>query len=88
MATEPSLKEPAFKPAGAERRRTASRPWWDGRQVAIRPDVPGRDFDAGDLVLVRTDEERDQINAGIDRYVAEQEGNKSDNELDDWLGKD
>jgi len=88
MAADPSLKEPAFEPTGAERRGTDSRPWWDGRQVAIRPDVPGREFHAGDLVLVRTDEERDQINAGIDRYVAELEHNMSDNELDDWLGKD
>jgi hypothetical protein len=88
MAADPSLKEPAFEPARAERRGTDSRPWWDGRQVAIRPDVPGREFDAGDLVLVRTNEERDQINAGIDRYVAELEHNTSDNELDDWLGKD
>jgi hypothetical protein len=88
MAAEPSLTEPAFKPAGAERRGTGSRPWWDGRQVAIRPDVPGREFDAGDLVIVRTDEERDQINAGIDRYVEELERNTSDNELDNWLGKD
>jgi hypothetical protein len=88
MTAEPSLTEPTFDPAGTDRRETGSRPWWDGRQVAIRPDVPGREFDAGDLVLVRTDEERDQINAGIDRYVAELERNTSDNELDEWLGKD
>lgn len=87
MTTGPSLQRPAFEQPEDERPATGARPWWDGRQVAIRPDVPGLEFDVGDLVLVRTDVERDEINAGIDRYATEMESATSDNELDDWLSK-
>jgi len=39
------------------------------RWFAARPDVP--DINPGDLILVRNDEERALINAGIDCYAAE-----------------
>jgi hypothetical protein len=75
--------------ASRTRRRTSERdPWWDGRHVAIRPDVPGVKLDVGDLVLARTDEERDQVNVGIDRYATEVARSKSDDELADWLAED
>ena len=45
------------------------------RWIALRPDVPG-DLNPSDLILPRTDEERDQINEGIDRYVAELEAER------------
>ena len=44
----------------------------NGRWVVTRPDVP-EGFDPADLIIPRTDEERDQLNAGIDRWVAEME---------------
>lgn len=67
--------------------RDASDPWWDGRQVAIRPDVPGPEFDPGDLVLIRTDEERLAAQAGIDKFVDDTK-NKSSRELwPRWLWK-
>ena len=45
--------------------------WWDGRQVAIRPDVPSRDFDPEDLVLVKSDDERVRWQNRINSYIAE-----------------
>lgn len=60
-------------------------PWWDGRQVAIRPDVPGSDIDPGDLVLVETEDERVEMNVRIDSSM-EQEAAAPDDELwPDWL---
>jgi hypothetical protein len=60
-------------------------PWWDGRQVAIRPDVPGSDVDPGDLVLVETENERTEMNVRIDRSMG-QEAEVPDEELwPDWL---
>ena len=44
----------------------------NGRWVATRPDVP-EGFDPANLIIPWTGEERDQLNAGIDRYVAEME---------------
>jgi hypothetical protein len=71
-----SLVEPPGKLAAGEPQPEAGDavdkpPWWDGRQVAIRPDVPGREFDPGDMVLIKTDDEWDQIEPQIDAYVAE-----------------
>lgn len=89
MASGRPAHGPSVGSSEAEQRATATRPWWDGRQVAIRPDVPGHEFDAGDLVLVRNDMERDQINGAIDRYATEEsERDSSDDELEAWLGKD
>ena len=85
MASGPRLHRPALGAPEAEQRPTGARPWWDGRQVAIRPDVPGREFDAGDLILVRSDTERDQINGGIERFATELESGTSDDDLDGWL---
>lgn len=79
---------PSVGSSEAEPRASTARPWWDGRQVAIRPDVPGREFDAGDLVLVRNDTERDDINGAIDRYATELEEGDPPDELDAWFGKD
>jgi hypothetical protein len=62
-------------------------PWWDGRQVAIRPDVPSRGFDPDDLILVKTDNERLASQTRINRYVADQK-NKPEGELwPRWLSE-
>jgi hypothetical protein len=46
-------------------------PWWDGREVAIRPDVPSREFDPEDLVLVKTDDERVEVQKRIIQHVVQ-----------------
>jgi len=46
-------------------------PWWDGRRVAIRPDVPGPHFDPDALVLIRSDQERVAAQARIDQSIDE-----------------
>jgi hypothetical protein len=51
-------------------------PWWDGRRVAIRPDVPGFDFDPEALVLIRSDEERMAAQNRIDRSIDETKSSK------------
>ena len=89
MASRSPAHGPSPGSSEAEQRGTTARPWWEGRQVAIRPDVPGHEFDAGDLVLVHDDMERDQINGAIDRYATEElERDSPDDELEAWLGKD
>lgn len=60
-------------------------PWWDGRQVAIRPDVPGPSFDPGDLVLVETENERTEMNVRIDESVDEDAQAARDDLWPDWL---
>jgi len=62
-----------------------SDPWWDGRQVAIRPDVPGTAVDPGDLVLIKNDTERLQVQAGIDRSVDETKKKSSAELWPQWL---
>ncbi len=47
------------------------RPWWDGRCVVIRPDVPGH-LDISSLALIRSERERAEIQARIDAAVAEE----------------
>jgi hypothetical protein len=60
--------------------------WWDGRQVAIRPDVPSTAFDPRGLVLVETDAERLQAQSRISRYVSAQKQATSDDALwPSWL---
>lgn len=46
----------------------AERPWWDGRCVVRRPDVPGH-LDVSSLQLIRSEEERAEIQARIDAAV-------------------
>jgi hypothetical protein len=60
-------------------------PWWDGRQVAIRPDVPGTSFDPADLILVRNDSERLAAQAGIERCVDEAKTKSSEELWPGWL---
>jgi hypothetical protein len=43
------------------------RPWWHGRCVVIRPDVPN--LDVSSLQLIRSDGERREIYARIDAAV-------------------
>jgi hypothetical protein len=60
-------------------------PWWEGRGVAIRPDVPGPGFDPEALVLIRSDEERSAAQAKISRSIDDMKS-KSDRELwPQWL---
>jgi hypothetical protein len=66
-------------------RKEKPRPWWDGRQVAIRPDVPGSHFDPGDLVLIETDDERTEMDIRIDACVDEEAQAPSDDLWPDWL---
>lgn len=63
-------------------------PWWDGRQVAIRPDVPGREFDPGDLVLIRTDEEWDEIEPKIDEHATKVKETPVDQLWPDWMSEE
>lgn len=65
--------------------RPESDPWWDGRQVAIRPDVPGPGFDPMDLVIIRTDEERLKAQSRIDQSVTEIKAKSSKELWPDWL---
>jgi hypothetical protein len=44
-------------------------PWWNGRCVAFRPDVPAG-LNVDDLCLIRTDEERAIMHERIDAAVA------------------
>jgi hypothetical protein len=69
----------------AIRFRDQSDPWWDGRQVAIRPDVPGQSFDPRNIVLVRSDSERLEAQVGIDRFVDETKGKSSGDLWPQWL---
>lgn len=85
-----SLTEPSGKVAPDGSQPKASDevdkpPWWDGRQVAIRPDVPGREFDPGDMVLIKTDEEWDQIEPQIDDYVAEVKQTPAEKLWPEWM---
>jgi hypothetical protein len=60
-------------------------PWWNGRQVAIRPDVPGPDFDPETLVLVRSDKERPAVEARIDRSIDATKKKSADELWPQWL---
>ncbi len=72
--------------AGKGRAREDRNPWWEGRQVAVRPDVPGSTFDPGDLILIETDGERLDMGVRIDRSVAEEaETDDSDLWPAQWL---
>jgi hypothetical protein len=68
-------------------RNQNERPWWDGREVVRRPDVPtGLDPDA--LCLYRTDEERRLGHAAVRRFaegIAQQARTASVEELAGWL---
>ena len=59
--------------------------WWDGRQVAIRPDVPGSGLDPGSLTLIRDDDERVEAQAGIERSVNETKQMTPEELWPDWL---
>lgn len=73
--------------SGRKGRTDDDEPWWDGRRVAIRPDVPGPEFDPEDLVLIRTDDERIAAQAKINRSIDEMKA-KSDKDLwPQWLWK-
>lgn len=63
-------------------------PWWDGRQVAIRPDVPGRALDPGDLVLIRTDEEWVEIEPRIDDYATKVKETPVDKLWPEWMSEE
>lgn len=66
---------------------SGAEPWWDGRRVAIRPDVPGPKLDPEALVLIRTDDERVAAQAKIDHSINETK-KKSLKELwPKWLWK-
>jgi hypothetical protein len=67
------------------RDRDASDPWWDGRQVAIRPDVPGPALDPGDLVLIKSDTERIEAQTGISRFVDETKSKSPQDLWPKWL---
>jgi hypothetical protein len=78
-------KEFLGKTASLAQGRSAGSPWWDGRQVAIRPDVPGPAFDPDDLVLVRSDEERVEVQSRIERSVDEAKEKSSEDLWPSWL---
>jgi hypothetical protein len=63
------------------------KPWWDGRNVVIRPDVPGRNFNPEAMVLFKTPGERARGNAAIDRAVSEMKDriDSGDRTVADWL---
>jgi hypothetical protein len=67
------------------RARSEHDSWWAGRQVAIRPDVPGGDFDPSDLVLIKDDEERMAVQASIERSVDEAKEMSPEELWPDWL---
>jgi len=68
-----------------DRAKSEHASWWDGRQVAIRPDVPGSRLNTGDLVLVRDDDERLAAQAGIERSVNETKNLQPEELWPDWL---
>jgi hypothetical protein len=80
MNSGAAAAKPAPSGQGAERE-----PWWEGRQVAIRPDVPGNDLDPDDLVLIESDEERLEADVAIDHAVAATK--KSDELWPTWLAE-
>ena len=71
--------------SGHRWRPDGEEPWWEGRGVAIRPDVPGPGIDPEVLVLIRTDEERVAAQAKINHTIDEMKA-RSDRELwPQWL---
>ena len=65
--------------------RTDSAPWWDGRQVAIRPDVPGSAFDPGDLILIKNDTERVEAEIRVEESVTETKASSLEDPWPHWL---
>jgi len=83
MELEPRIRD--GHPMDADQSDADER-WWDGRQVAIRPDVPSRAFDPQDLILIKSDEERVSLQNRINQHVAEQKEGASDESLwPSWL---
>jgi hypothetical protein len=72
----------------AKAEKAESMAWWDGRQLAIRPDVPGRDFDPGDLVLVQTEDEWNEIETRIDSYTNELKQQSIEQLWPEWMSED
>jgi hypothetical protein len=62
-------------------------PWWDGRRVAIRPDVPGRKLDPEALVLIKTDRERIDAQAKIEKSIDETKKKSLKDLWPRWLWK-
>jgi hypothetical protein len=62
-------------------------PWWEGRRVAIRPDVPGPSFDPESLVLIRSDEERMAAQAKINSSIDEMKDKSPEDRWPGWLWK-
>lgn len=85
VGTESDSGKPSA--GGRKWRPDGDDPWWEGRGVAIRPDVPGSEIDPEVLVLVRTDDERIAAQAKINRTIDEMKA-KSDKDLwPQWLWK-
>jgi hypothetical protein len=64
-------------------KRPDRNPWWEGRAVVIRPDVPNVDVDS--LSLVKTNKERRELSQRMSELaLAEAQGSDNDG-WPDWL---
>lgn len=83
-ATDPRAQGRLDEPA-ANVLRGEQAPWWDGRQVAIRPDVPGSTFDPRNTLLVRNDKERLEAQVRIASFVEEIKRRTVEQLWPEWL---
>ena len=57
----------------ARRSKKPEPAWWEGRRVAIFPDIPGEDFRPEHSILIRTEQAREIVNevvAAIFRHLS------------------
>jgi hypothetical protein len=76
-------------PPGADSggRNGGDEPWWDGRRIAIRPDVPGPKLDPEALILIRSDDECVAAQAKIDDSINGMKQKSLQDLWPEWLWK-